>query len=367
MGPDFFVENTKNMQPGLADCYRQWIPDVQAEIQRLFPREPSTFWLQTLFNTKLAVDADAVVNTIVQPTYLYIDRPGKMLRPLLSAVVLDAFNADVARYRSVLALIELMEITTISLNDVWDDSLFRRGGPCTHIVYDKAVAYVAALGGYAYCQRFLFENQLNLSIPTRLKLYRAFAFEDLQFFLGDLVETLWPLYGKAAVDENHYFQEVVSRCAFLSFRGPARIGAILADANESQINLLERFGMLTGLAYHLRGDNLNFSAQSKTWGKNPYEDITAGRRSLVTSYAYINASPKDQQRILQILDSHTDDEDTIKEFISLMHHYEAPQYCEQRAQTLLETAKNILAQLDISETHRKLLSNFADFMVERDK
>lgn len=366
MNEAFIVDNTQNMTAELARLYRDWVPKINEAMAAYFPRHPEKAFLAQDLGEGI-IDSEAASKSLFDPTYLYVDRPGKLLRPVLTGLVLDAYDVDISRHMPVLAMIELMEATTISLNDVWDESTLRRGGPCTHVLHGHDVAYVAALFGYSYCQKFLFNPALELDDATRLRLYRAFAFEDMQFFLGDLVETLWPIQKKKWVEENHYFQEVVSRCAFLSFRGPTRIGAILGKAPENDIHALEAFGMRIGLAYHLRGDNLNFNPQSNTWGKAHYEDITAGRRSLVTSYAYLQASVADRAEMLAILDASTTDVEKLNQFIALIQKYHASEYCETRARTLISEAKAELEHLSIQPYHRNLLEEFADFMVDRTK
>lgn len=362
----FFEDNTDGMDPQLARKYRAWVPMIQNEIQQYFPRTPSPEWLS---QTLGFVDMDPlpIRDMIVEPTYLYVDRPGKLLRPILAGLVLEAYGGEVRRFLSVLAMAELMEVTTISMNDIWDDSIYRRGGYCTHVVHDKEVAHAAALAAYAYCLAFLFNNNYALAEDTALRLYNAFSFEDAQMFLGDIVETLWPVFKKETVSEAHFFQEVASRCAFLSFRGPARIGAILGGATEEEVGHWEMFGMLIGLAYHLRGDNLNVAPQSASWGKLPYEDLTAGRRSLLTSYTILAATADDRHELLDILSSKTTDVRLIERLIERIKHYGAVEKCEMRATALLEQAKTHLDATTLPQERKDLLWTFAEFMIRRKK
>ncbi len=364
----FFRDNTEGMDPRLAERYRDWVPMIQAEIQAYFPRNPNQDWFtRTLGLLPSEIDSDYIRAIVIEPTYLYVNRPGKLLRPILTGLILNAYGANVDKHLSVLAMIELMEVTTISMNDIWDDSIYRRDGYCTHVIYNKEIAHAAALAGYAYCLAFLFNNQYRLGTELALRLYQAFGFEDVQMFLGDVVETLWPVLRKVAIPQDHFFQEVASRCAFLSFRGPARIGAVLGGASEEAVRHFEMFGMLIGLAYHLRGDNLNIAPQSASWGKAPYEDITAGRRSLLTSFAVLSANAEDRREMLDILDSRTTDIRRINRFIELINRYEAARQCEQRAIELLETARTHLNQTGLPPEHQELLWAFSQFMVRRKK
>lgn len=365
---DFYNDNTDGMDRRLARFYRHWIPVIQAELYQYFPRVQTKDWLVGRLGPGAAEIAPASIQkTLVDPTYLYIDRPGKLLRPILTALILEAYGADVNRYKSVLATIELMEVTTISMNDIWDDSLYRRAGYCTHVVHSPEIAHAAALAGYAYSLAFLFDDEYGLDTHTALRLYRAFAFEDIQLFLGDVVETMWPIEKREVIPEAHFFQEVASRCAFLSFRGPARIGAILGGADDEDIARFERFGMLIGLAYHLRGDNLNVAPQSVSWGKQPYEDITAGRRSLLTSFAIQDATPADRREMLDILDARTIDPSRIERFIELLRRYGAADRCERRADELLREARASLEATTLGDDHKELLWAFAEIMVKRKK
>lgn len=368
IGINFFLDNVQGMDPILEKFYRVWIPKIQSAVEEYFPANQSEQMIAEILDMDAdLIDKDAVNAIIVEPNLLYIERPGKLLRPILTAIILESLNIDVNKYLNVLAMLEFMECTSISLNDIWDDSLFRRNGYCTQIQYGRQIAHIANFAGYRYCYNFLLNNSCNLSEDILLRLYEGFAFEDVQFFLSDAVETMWPLLHREVIDEDHFFQEVISRCAFLSFRGPARIAAILGGVDDDALRSWEDFGMLIGLAYHLRGDNLNTVPQSNTWGKIPYEDVTAGRRSLLTSYAIKNAGNKDRCELLAILDSRTKDKKQIIRFIELLEKYDAATYCEKRAIDILGEAKRKLDGLDVSQSHKKLLYSFSDFMVKRKK
>ncbi len=365
---DFFRDNTQGMSSELKQFYESSAPVIQNAIEEFYPERQSASLLAELLQVDPSfIDEEAVHRHTTVPNYSYINRPGKLLRPVMTAAIMNAYGENFENYASVLAMIEVMEVTTIMLNDIWDDSIFRRGGYCAQVQYGRETAHIAGLAGYYYCFRFLTNNELRLP-PERLKkLYDGFAYEDVQWFLHDIVETMWPLLRREVIPDLQFFQEVVSRCAFLSFRGPARIGAILGDAPEEDGEHLENFGMYIGLAYHLRGDILNLFPGSNTWGKIPHEDITAGRRSLLTSAAIKNANSRDRHEMLQILDSRTKDPRKIERFTELLRTYGAADYCERVAQEMLTRADDSLNKTGIPPAYKKLLRDFASFMVRRKK
>jgi hypothetical protein len=97
----------------------------------------------TLFDQDYAALSEA----ILLPTQQYLDRGGKRLRPLLVALVLEAYGADPAAYELLLGAIECMEDSSIMMDDYIDQSEMRRDGPCAHKLHGFPGANVGACTG----------------------------------------------------------------------------------------------------------------------------------------------------------------------------------------------------------------------------
>ena len=59
-------------------------------------------------------------------------------------MTLSAYGKDPADYTPFLACIEVMEDSSIMMDDYIDNSLLRRGGPCAHIKHGFPMANISA-------------------------------------------------------------------------------------------------------------------------------------------------------------------------------------------------------------------------------
>lgn len=98
---------------------------------------------------------------------------------------------------------------------------------------------------------------------------------------------------KAIIDAQY-------KTASYSFTSPLTIGAVLAGAPESELELLRELSQKLGVGYQMRDDILGvFGDEAKT-GKSASTDITEGKRTFLIEQFEMLATPAQSQRFLQI-------------------------------------------------------------------
>lgn len=351
---------TNNMPAPLADYYSATIPFVRDAIRKFFPIKFSNEWLDSCIGSARHPRNEELLDKYFQaPNNLYLTRDGKALRSVLAAMTLEAFGKDYRDYASYLAMTEVIEDTTISWDDIWDQSEMRRGGPAMHIAYGLPAALNASVAAYDYAFHVFYKNIFGLDEVTNNKILHALTWDKLHLPVGQAEELYWTDHDINDVTEAQYLQETMSRCAFLSFRGPVKIAAILAGAEDDRVQAMAEYGEYLGLGYHLHGDNLNLS--SPELGKVWAEDITTGRRTLLILHTLRSASPKDRQRLAEIINARTLDPALKEEAVSYLFKYGALEYCTKRAQELGEQANACIERAKLDGVHQARFNALTEF------
>jgi octaprenyl-diphosphate synthase len=358
---------TRNMPKDFRAFYEKNIGFIKDAIAEYFPRrvDRAVFEEATGLPELYPQDTQALYDAIYLPTQQYLDRGGKVLRPILVAICLEAYGADPKRFKPVFGAIEAMEDSSIMMDDYIDNSLERRGGPCAHVVHGYPLANISSCTAFAIVHQLFYNNDLGLSEEKTARLLNALAWERIQMSFGQIIELYWTESNVNDVTVDQYLQETIARCAFLTFRGPLHYAGLLADAPEADIPHLRRIGEYLLVGYHLKGDNMDISPESGQWGKLAGEDITTGRRTILINYLLQNA-PADQRKALEaILNSRTEDERIKRSVYEMMLEHRVFAYTAKLAEKYNRRAKREIDRLQIPDRSKALLHQFSDFATRK--
>ena len=354
---------TENMPADLKSFYLENIGMIKEEIGRFFPRRMDDEFFERV--TGLAPlfeqDMDVITEAVLEPVHDYLQYGGKVLRPVLSAIILDAYGCDPADYGLFLGSIEVMEDSTIMMDDFIDNSLKRRGGDCSHISHGFAIANISSNTSYGMSHYLFYNNEFGFSSGKAAEILNAFAWEHIQMGFGQMEELYWTEKNVNTVSVGEYLQETIARCAFLSFRGPLKYAGMIAGAPAEDIKVLDTVGEHLLIGYHIKGDNLDMTPDSDAWGKIAGEDITTGRRTLLINYVLSKASDDEKKIIESILDSRTRDEELKRKVYEYVIKYDGLGYASELAQKYHKKTGVEIDKLQISDYHKMLLHQFSGF------
>lgn len=303
----------------------------------------------------------APVTRLLPPARLYLDRPGKLLRPLITHILLGAFGKDPRHFSGILGAIELMETSTVSFDDIIDSSGLRRGGPSTHKVYGVQTAYLAYQAAYSHSYRAFLEPALSVDERGRTEILAALAREIFAYGWGQALELYWSAK-KLQPTPGQYLYMTWDRIRFLSFNGPFRIGALLGGAPGRNLEYFETAGSWAGMAYHLRGDELNLKPASPAWGKPLADDITSGRYTFILLTALKRAALRDRKTLLAALGAGGLSDDALKNAINIIENTGAFEENRRRISLFAGRALDYLGRCALSGKWENLLSDLIRFM-----
>jgi len=329
-----------------------------------FPERFPEVWLGECGASGLGPRLAEIIN---RPARLYLERPGKMLRPLITHILLRAFGKKPRAYAGILGAIELMEAATVSFDDIIDGSATRRGGAATHMVYGVENAYLAYQAAYNWAYRAFLSPRLKLEAWRREELLATLSREIFAYGYGQASELYWTARKKAPTPAE-YLDMSWDRIRFLSFNGPFRIGALLGGAPRSEVAGYEAAGSWLGMAYHLHGDELNLFPRSRAWGKPLADDITCGRYTYLYLKALELSGPGARRVLSRALGDRAVSAAGLANVIELVRASGAVEENRRRIGIFYRRAVKAIGRFRIGAGYRRLLLDLAGYMAyDRDK
>ncbi|WP_456279369.1 polyprenyl synthetase family protein [Bacillus sp. AK128] len=193
---------------------------------------------------------------------------GKRLRPLLLFATLRGFDKNPEVGIQAALSLEMVHTYSLIHDDLpsMDDDDLRRGKPTNHKVFGEAHAILAgdALLTYSFQAIAEIEHQeITAEMKLRLvkELSRAAGPEGM---VGGQVADLEGENKSLSITELEYIHE---RKTGKLLEYSIIAGAILADADEEQINHLRSFSYHLGLAFQIRDDILDIEGTVEEIGK----------------------------------------------------------------------------------------------------
>lgn len=281
---------------------------------------------------------------------------GKRIRPLLLLLSARLCGYGGREHHQLGSLVEFIHTATLLHDDVVDDADIRRGKRTARKVWGNQISIL--VGDYLYskamCKVVEFRSQsINEVLAEACK--KMAEGEVLQLYYN----------GNPAIPETDYIKIVEHKTAGL-IAASCRMGAILADATESQQDALFRFGQYLGIAFQVADDTLDYTANGDCLGKTLGQDLRQGKATLPLLHLLRNCSESDRQMIKDRMETRTITDEDLQRLIQLMGEYGSIAYAMDRAQSYIAAAKQELNTFEDS-TAKRALSVAADYMVTRDR
>ncbi|HCR36194.1 MAG: Polyprenyl synthetase [Candidatus Woesebacteria bacterium GW2011_GWA2_33_20] len=188
----------------------------------------------------------------------YPERMGKYLRPTLVLLVAKAIGIKNKNLIKVAGAMQISEEWILIHDDIEDKSEKRRGKPTLHKLYGQELAINA--GDALQMIMWKIINDINSK-----KISNEFYEMLMRTALGQSVEQIWTNKRENLTDSQYFFV-ADSKSAYYSIAGPMRLGAIIANASQKQLDKITDFGLHLGRCFQLVDDILDVD-QDKKEGK----------------------------------------------------------------------------------------------------
>ena len=119
------------------------------------------------------------------------------------------------------------------------------------------------------------------------------------------------------------------------------------------------------MAFQIQDDILNLIGEEFAKGKGLGEDIHEGKRTLLVLRVLKKANEADGKRLIEILNAHPEDMETIKEAIGIIKKYGAIEYGKEKAGKIVEKSWKEVDRALKKSGAKETLRAFADYLINR--
>ena len=246
----------------------------------------------------------------------------KRLRPSIVMAASKAFNVSEDISIDPACCIEMIHTYSLIHDDLpsMDDDDYRRGKPSLHIAYNEAIAILA--GDFLLTYPFeVLANLKNISAEKKINLIRILANRSggNELIKGQIIDLTseGKNISQSMIEKMHLKKTASMILASLEF------AAILGDASQAEMAIIQKIGMAIGLAFQVQDDILDVTSSTDLLGKPAKSDVINKKATFVTclgidkARVYVDNLKEKSVKLLNSLNKKTLDlEQLIENLIS---------------------------------------------------
>ena len=228
---------------------------------------------------------------------------GKRLRPILVLATYELFRDSYEEAMPFAVAIEMIHNFSLIHDDLpeVDNDDFRHGKPTNHKQFNHPTALLAGDGllNQAYIvlsDEILYsvENQYKGNFYSKVKAFNEFTKAVDRMIVGEYLDT--ELEGQQISKEMLEYIHINKTGALL--KSCVRMGAILAEASEKDIERLTIYAEKIGLAFQIKDDILSEEGNPEITGKPVGNDKELGKCTYVSYYG-LDGAKQELNKIIE--------------------------------------------------------------------
>ena len=296
---------------------------------------------------------------LYEPIDYILKLGGKRIRPVLTLIASDIFSDDFKKALPAALAVEVFHNFTLIHDDIMDAAPLRRGKATVHEKWDTNTGILSGDAMLILAYQY-FENYEPIVFQKLAKLFGKTALEVCD---GQQLDVDFETRNDVTIPE--YIHMIRLKTSVL-VAAALKMGAIVAEANDDNANLIYDFGLNLGLAFQLQDDYLDTFGNPETFGKQIGGDIIENKKT----YLYLKAlevANKDDKGKLRYLYKKKLKENTVKiaDIKRIFQLNEIPLLIKQEIENYTKKAFDTLAQMDIKDTDKQRLKEFGLWLMNR--
>jgi geranylgeranyl diphosphate synthase type II len=296
----------------------------------------------------LDVDLPKTPEKLYQPMRYILSLGGKRVRPTLTLMGAELFGADAKLAIDQALAIEIFHNFTLVHDDIMDRADLRRNTPTVHKKWDDNVAILSGDGMFVLAYQHLAKADAKY-LPNLLQVFSKTAMEVCEGQQLDM-----DLANSEQVSMPEYMEMIRLKTAVL-LTAAMQLGAIVAGANDQDLQKIKVFTENIGLAFQIRDDYLDAFGSQDSFGKKIGGDIIEGKRTWLTVNAFEKANA-DQNISLAQAYSNSNEDERIEQVLTVYSQLEIENEALVEIERYSTTAMLALDSIDgVSDIKAKLI------------
>ena len=305
-------------------------------------------------------------NWIQEPKNLYepidyiLQLGGKRIRPVLTLMATDIFSGEYKKALPAALAVEVFHNFTLVHDDIMDDAPLRRGMKTVHEKWNLNTGILSGDAMLILAYQY-FENYEPKIFRNLAKLFSKTALEVCD---GQQLDVDFEIRNDVTIDE--YINMIRLKTSVL-VAAALKMGAIIAETNETDANSIYDFGLNLGIAFQLQDDYLDTFGNPATFGKQVGGDIIENKKTYLYLKALEIANKEDQQKLHYFYNQKLEENSMkIDQVTRVFYRNDIPKLIKEQIADYTNKAFETLKDLNTSDINKEKLRKFGLMLMKRD-
>lgn len=299
--------------------------------------------------------------SLYEPVKYVLAGGGKRIRPTLMLLSYNLFKDDPESILSSACALETYHNYTLLHDDLMDHAPMRHGRPTVHEKWNDNTAIlsgdsmlVLSYQRMAQCRPEKLKPVLDLFTETALEIGEGQQY-DMEF------------ESRTDVQENEYLEMIRLKTSVL-LACATKMGALLADASDSDAHNLYKFGEQIGLAFQLQDDYLDVYGDPAVFGKAIGGDILSNKKTYMLINALNRADAQSKEELMGwISRQEFNPKEKIAAVTTLYNKIGIDKLAEEKINYYFEEGKRYLNAVGVAAERKQQLAEYTERMMKRRK
>lgn len=295
---------------------------------------------------------------LYDPLSYFLQLGGKRIRPILTLMSAELFKCQNQNALPAAIAIELFHNFTLIHDDIMDEAPLRRNKETIHTKWNSNIAILSGDVLLVKAYQFL-AKQNKEHLPKLLDLFNKTAIEVCEGQQLDM-----DFESRTNVSILEYIEMIRLKTSVL-LGCALEMGAIIANATDSDRKHIYNFGQHLGLAFQIQDDILDLYADLDKFGKLVGGDVIANKKTLLYLKAHESADTE-QEKILQQLAEESNIDFKVLKTREIYAQIGVKEKCEKIMRNHYHAAMESLNQIEVAPNLKSPLIDLADMLMLRE-
>lgn len=296
---------------------------------------------------------------LYEPIDYILQLGGKRMRPILTLMAADIFSGEFKKALPAALAVEVFHNFTLVHDDIMDDAPLRRGKETVHEKWDTSTGILSGDAMLILAYQY-FENY---DPEVFQKLAKLFSKTALEVCDGQQLDVDFETRKNVRIDE---YMNMIRLKTSVLVAAALKMGAIVANTNDENADLIYDFGLNLGLAFQLQDDYLDTFGDPETFGKQVGGDIIENKKTFLYLKA-LEVADKETAKKLKYFYKRKRKDNTIKvtEVTRIFQIFDIPLLISEEIKSYTQKAFDTLDKMSISKENKDKLKNFGTWLMNR--